>query len=102
MCGDVGFPDKLFRCRRCLFRVQHSYCSNYNESLSSEMDGGVCDWCRSEKLMKTHPRKAAGDGGQIKLSDGGGGGGGHSGKPPSAAPARPAGRRYKLLKDVLC
>ncbi|KAK1304347.1 hypothetical protein QJS10_CPB11g00337 [Acorus calamus] len=97
MCGDVGFPDKLFRCRRCLSRFQHS---NYNES-SSEMGGGVCDWCRSEKLMKTHPRKATGDGGQIKLSDGGDGGGGHGGKPPSATAARPAGRRGARVLSTL-
>ena len=25
MCGDVGFPDKLFRCARCRRRYQHSY-----------------------------------------------------------------------------
>jgi hypothetical protein len=25
MCGDVGFPDKLFRCARCRRRFQHSY-----------------------------------------------------------------------------
>lgn len=25
MCGDVGFPDKLFRCSKCRNRSQHSY-----------------------------------------------------------------------------
>lgn len=25
MCGDVGFPDKLFRCNKCRNRFQHSY-----------------------------------------------------------------------------
>jgi hypothetical protein len=25
MCGDVGFPDKLFPCARCRRRYQHSY-----------------------------------------------------------------------------
>lgn len=25
MCGDVGFPDKLFRCNKCRNRIQHSY-----------------------------------------------------------------------------
>ncbi|KAH9627458.1 hypothetical protein KSS87_006149 [Heliosperma pusillum] len=47
MCGDVGFPDKLFQCSRCFFRLQHSYCSNYyhgNESSSTTL----CDWCLSE------------------------------------------------------
>jgi hypothetical protein len=27
MCGDVGFPEKLFRCARCRHRFQHSYVS---------------------------------------------------------------------------
>ncbi|KAK9742797.1 hypothetical protein RND81_03G197800 [Saponaria officinalis] len=50
MCGDVGFPDKLFQCSRCCFRLQHSYCSNYyygNES-SSSSSSTFCDWCLSE------------------------------------------------------
>ena len=25
MCGDVGFPEKLFRCNKCRNRFQHSY-----------------------------------------------------------------------------
>lgn len=25
MCGDVGFSDKLFRCNKCRYRLQHSY-----------------------------------------------------------------------------
>ncbi|MFS7942566.1 hypothetical protein Hanom_Chr06g00489861 [Helianthus anomalus] len=25
MCGDVGFPDKIFRCIKCHHRFQHSY-----------------------------------------------------------------------------
>lgn len=25
MCGDVGFPDKIFRCIKCHHRFQHTY-----------------------------------------------------------------------------
>ncbi|KAJ0803283.1 hypothetical protein HanPI659440_Chr03g0138111 [Helianthus annuus] len=25
MCGDVGFPDKIFRCINCHHRFQHWY-----------------------------------------------------------------------------
>ncbi|KAK1307153.1 hypothetical protein QJS10_CPA10g00902 [Acorus calamus] len=106
MCGDVGFPDKLFRCGRCLSRFQHSYCSNYCEESSSEMNGGVCDWCRSEE-MRAHQRKMAGKsdagaGASNARSEYTGAGnaikqnaaGGRGGKPVTAsAPARPAGRR---------
>ncbi|CAN6460851.1 unnamed protein product [Victoria cruziana] len=46
MCGDIGFPSKLFLCIRCCNRYQHSYCSNYyNEQGTST----VCDWCQSEE-----------------------------------------------------
>ncbi|XP_070022598.1 uncharacterized protein [Nicotiana sylvestris] len=46
MCGDVGFPEKLFRCCKCHHRYQHSYCSNYYSELSEPVQ--VCDWCQSE------------------------------------------------------
>ncbi|XP_020570716.1 uncharacterized protein LOC110017901 [Phalaenopsis equestris] len=50
MCGDIGFSDKLFQCLRCLYRFQHSYCSNYyREESSTEQTAGLCDWCRSEE-----------------------------------------------------
>ncbi|KAL5212954.1 hypothetical protein ABZP36_023801 [Zizania latifolia] len=65
MCGDVGFPDKLFRCARCRRRFQHSccsfhalhaladgridaysYCTNYyGEGAPAKAGAGVCDWC---------------------------------------------------------
>ncbi|PWZ28182.1 hypothetical protein Zm00014a_003857 [Zea mays] len=47
MCGDVGFPDKLFRCARCRRRFQHSYCTNYyGDAAPAQLAGaGVCDWC---------------------------------------------------------
>lgn len=28
MCGDVGFPEKLFHCTKCRSRFQHSYTSS--------------------------------------------------------------------------
>ncbi|KAJ8447302.1 hypothetical protein Cgig2_013079 [Carnegiea gigantea] len=51
LCGDVGFPDRLFHCSRCRFRFQHSYCSNYycgSMELSSPSSSLMCDWCQSE------------------------------------------------------
>ncbi|KAK9144373.1 hypothetical protein Sjap_004276 [Stephania japonica] len=48
MCGDIGFPDKLFRCAKCHHRFQHSYCSNYYDESSSTGNGGFCDWCLCE------------------------------------------------------
>ncbi|KAJ8513658.1 hypothetical protein OPV22_004092 [Ensete ventricosum] len=47
MCGDVGFPDKLFRCSRCRSRLQHSYCTNFYHELPAG-SAEVCDWCLSE------------------------------------------------------
>ncbi|XP_044492382.1 activating signal cointegrator 1 complex subunit 2 homolog isoform X1 [Mangifera indica] len=75
MCGDVGFPDKLFRCNKCRNRIQHSfpsahpsppcpspttttttttttvikpkYCSNYYSEYAEPIE--VCDWCQSEQ-----------------------------------------------------
>ncbi|XP_078442925.1 uncharacterized protein LOC144712502 [Wolffia australiana] len=115
LCGDVGFPDKLFQCARCLSRFQHSYCSNYYNS----SDGGaLCDWCRGEEvklpkkvdtvksrefshgkrpeedtrgeLTKQRGVSELGDGNRKKASNGAG------------SSTRPTARRYKLLKDVLC
>ncbi|CAK8541310.1 unnamed protein product [Lathyrus sativus] len=114
MCGDVGFPDKLFRCNKCRNRFQHSYCSNY---YGEQAEIEQCDWCQSEgknsrhtgsnskkpvteivgtttnrleypgeKIMKQHDREESGS---------------EKGKSPSPSP-RTATRRYKLLKDVMC
>ncbi|XP_068635977.1 uncharacterized protein [Aristolochia californica] len=114
MCGDIGFRDKLFRCNKCQYRFQHSYCSNYNDQGSM---AAVCDWCQSEERSGTkhggYSKRSAGkeagissrseySGDRIKQ---------HEreetsndrGKNMSGTPSpRPAGRRYKLLKDVLC
>ncbi|URD96947.1 Zinc finger protein [Musa troglodytarum] len=95
MCGDVGFDDKLFRCRS---RFQHSYCTNFYYEEPSETTG-VCDWCLSERYELPHKKSAGRDAIQpaagrrtayTKRRTG------------SSAPAsKPTGRRYKLLKDVL-
>ncbi|KAJ0665552.1 hypothetical protein HanLR1_Chr13g0505151 [Helianthus annuus] len=39
MCGDVGFPDKIFRCIKCQHRFQHSYVSPYLCLLHTQL------WC---------------------------------------------------------
>nr|GMD62100.1 Zinc finger, FYVE/PHD-type [Ipomoea batatas] len=120
MCGDVGFPDKLFRCSKCHHRFQHSYCSSNYSEFSEPIQ--VCDWCQSEQRSSRHggsSRKSAAAGGdsgtkrseysgdKIKQHDH------HDGcserrppppaKNPGGAPSpRPTTRRYKLLKDVMC
>ncbi|KAG5221942.1 zinc ion-binding protein [Salix suchowensis] len=100
MCGDVGFPDKLFRCNKCCHRFQHSYCSNYYSEYSEPIE--LCDWCQSEERNARHgnssKKSGAGhEGGTVvtKRSDD------RKGKNPSGVPS-PRTRRYKLLKDVMC
>ncbi|XXG75846.1 hypothetical protein AAC387_Pa08g0330 [Persea americana] len=114
MCGDVGFPEKLFQCSKCLSRFQHSYCTNYYEE---SLGTSVCDWCQSEErsVRQVGLSKRSGgkygkgmnrseySGDRIKESDRGENSHSDRGKNVSGAPSpRPAGRRYKLLKDVLC
>ncbi|KAL5718382.1 hypothetical protein ACHQM5_011289 [Ranunculus cassubicifolius] len=107
MCGDVGFPDKLFRCNKCSNRFQHSYCSNYcNES-------GICDWCLSKERTGKSTKKSIGIGGSNRSSEYShekikhgerdetvekGKNNNTSGVPSP----RHASRRYKSLKDVMC
>ncbi|KAK8945363.1 hypothetical protein KSP40_PGU011226 [Platanthera guangdongensis] len=114
MCGDIGFPDKIFQCLRCLYRFQHSYCSNYYCDDSAEFSAGVCDWCRNDDCRSTRPRRSPagcshGDkpaaarqsSDHDDQSSGGGSRGRGSAAPSSSNSAKHAGRRYKLLKDVL-
>ncbi|WOH09335.1 hypothetical protein DCAR_0728792 [Daucus carota subsp. sativus] len=119
MCGDVGFSVELFRCNSCLYRFQHSYCSN-NYVKSSEPTE-ICDWCLSEQksspcsaasskassrdvgsmIITSKPSEYSGDSSPTK---------GHSGSSHmrkniivSGVPSpRTVARRYKLLKDVKC
>uniref|UniRef100_A0A2P2J8H2 PHD-type zinc finger plants domain-containing protein n=1 Tax=Rhizophora mucronata TaxID=61149 RepID=A0A2P2J8H2_RHIMU len=126
MCGDVGFPDKLFRCNKCDHRFQHSYCSSYYSEFSEPIE--LCDWCRSEERNNARHGNsskksvAAGQdigvtsrseysGDKIKQNDhhhhhrddSGGSATEKGNKNPSGVPSpRPTTRRYKLLKDVMC
>ncbi|KAM7472071.1 hypothetical protein LguiA_010254 [Lonicera macranthoides] len=115
MCGDVGFPDKLFRCNKCHYRFQHLYCSNYYTESSEPIE--LCDWCQSEGKISRHggssSKKSSNDTGSrseysgdkmIKQNDHREDQGGDKGKnPATGAPSpRTATRRYKLLKDVMC
>ncbi|KAF8765484.1 hypothetical protein HU200_008632 [Digitaria exilis] len=128
MCGDVGFPDKLFRCSRCRRRFQHSYCTNYyGDAAPAEAGaGGVCDWCLSDDVVSNGKKRpysssptTASPGcskqQQQQAAAAQGRGGEQTPFPPSgcgkgAGKAVTGGeheggrrpRRYKLLKDVLC
>ncbi|VVA89572.1 unnamed protein product [Arabis nemorensis] len=122
MCGDVGFSDKLFRCRHCHNRFQHS--NYYSESAEPTE---TCDWCRSDDLKLTRHGGSSSsskkpsnssvgyENGFTNRSEYSSGGGikhnnnrqdqvaksvaGAGGGVPSP---RTATRRYKLLKDVMC
>ncbi|KAJ9563301.1 hypothetical protein OSB04_008461 [Centaurea solstitialis] len=111
MCGDVGFPDKIFRCINCHNRFQHSYCSNYYNQSSDPPE--ICDWCHNDEIRSSKhggsSKKPAGvssgrleySGEKIKQHD-------HreegpeKGKSPTGVPSPRTTRRYKLLKDVMC
>ncbi|XAR63223.1 hypothetical protein NMG60_11023089 [Bertholletia excelsa] len=113
MCGDIGFPDKLFRCIKCHHRFQHSYCSSYYSESSEPIE--LCDWCQSEERTSRHggsskksvagtascggtPSRSEYTGDKIKQHD-------HREEGPEKGKApspRPTTRRYKLLKDVMC
>ncbi|XP_052626271.1 uncharacterized protein LOC111896014 [Lactuca sativa] len=112
MCGDVGFPDKIFRCTNCHNRFQHSYCSNYYNESSDPPE--LCDWCQIDEIRSSKhggsSKKPAAissgrseySGDKIKQQDREEGS--EKGKSPTTgAPSPRTGtRRYKLLKDVMC
>uniref|UniRef100_A0A0D9W7Y1 PHD-type zinc finger plants domain-containing protein n=1 Tax=Leersia perrieri TaxID=77586 RepID=A0A0D9W7Y1_9ORYZ len=121
MCGDVGFPDKLFQCARCRYRFQHSYCTNYYGDAAAAAAGGsdMCDWCLSDVAAGKQARYSSMVAGGGKMQQGAGsqessstttssssagrGGKGAGGEQESGRRgSKAAGRRYKLLKDVLC
>ncbi|RCV34841.1 hypothetical protein SEVIR_7G202200v4 [Setaria viridis] len=126
MCGDVGFPEKLFRCARCRHRFQHSYCTNYyGDGAPASAGSDTCDWCLSDvagnkarwssSTAGKQQQHGAGSQESSSTTSSGGGGSGRGGKQASgsdhqqaeasgrrATTTRAAGRRYKLLKDVLC
>ncbi|XP_076921042.1 uncharacterized protein LOC143582329 [Bidens hawaiensis] len=110
MCGDVGFPDKIFRCTTCQYRFQHSYCSNYNNESSDPPEH--CDWCKAEDIKSSKhvgsSKKPVGvsgrseySGDKIKLQSREEGS--EKRKSPTGAPSpRTSTRRFKLLKDIMC
>ncbi|XP_066350458.1 uncharacterized protein [Miscanthus floridulus] len=122
MCGDVGFPKKLFRCARCRYLFQHSYCINYyGDSAPTSAGSDMCDWCLSDvaggkaRWSSSSPagkQHAAATGSQESSTTTSSGGSGRGAGKASGgdqaelvgrrATTRAAGRRYKLLKDVLC
>ncbi|XP_051138874.1 uncharacterized protein LOC127256730 [Andrographis paniculata] len=120
MCGDVGFPEKLFRCSKCRSRFQHSYCSNYYSESAEPIE--VCEWCQCEgrnsssskhtnsssssrnisKSVHANEVRSVYSGDKIKQlhrEEGGSSAEKATAKTPSP---RATPRRYKLLKDVMC
>ncbi|KAM7275117.1 hypothetical protein ACFE04_016983 [Oxalis oulophora] len=132
LCGDVGFPEKLFRCNKCRHRFQHS---EFAEPIKQ------CDWCHQSverNLSSSSTRHGFGSssssnsnsikkvpstlihhnknitnrseysGDKIKQDHHREDSGGATtekggGKNQSGVPSpRPTTRRYKLLKDVMC
>ncbi|XP_043717008.1 uncharacterized protein LOC122665021 [Telopea speciosissima] len=121
MCGDVGFPDKLFRCTGCRNRFQHSYCSNNYSETSMKIE--LCDWCQSEERNTSKhggvssrrssvqegsnigsiTNRSEYSGEKIKQQNDKEDNTDKAGKSTSTTPSpRPTARRYKLLKDVMC
>ncbi|XP_048553156.1 uncharacterized protein LOC125533871 [Triticum urartu] len=113
MCGDIGFPDKLFRCARCRYRFQHSYCTNYyGDGAPASAGADMCDWCLGDVSGKAR-RSASTSGKQQASVCQDSATTGYSGRIDKAATGgdqesgrrgstKVGGRRYKLLKDVLC
>ncbi|KAK8960396.1 SKP1-like protein 21 [Platanthera guangdongensis] len=113
MCGDIGFPNKIFQCLHCLYRFQHSYCSNYYCDNSAESFAGVCDWCRNDDCSFTRScRNPAGCNHRDKpaarqssdhddQSSGSGSRGRGSASPSSSnSSAKHIGRRSNIPKDA--
>ncbi|KAG6680220.1 hypothetical protein I3842_13G030700 [Carya illinoinensis] len=113
MCGDVGFPDKLFRSSVITTTIIiHMYCSNYYSEFAEPIE--LCDWCQSEERStrqgsSSKKSAAVNDAGITSRSEYSGDKikqhdreeSAEKGKSPTPSP-RTATRRYKLLKDVMC
>ncbi|KAJ1272156.1 hypothetical protein BS78_06G181500 [Paspalum vaginatum] len=103
MCGDVGFPEKLFRCARCRHRFQHSYCTNYyGDGAPASAGSDMCDWCLSDVVgignkarWSSSPaagkQHAAGSHESSSTTSSGGSGGGRAARPAAATRPRPPG-----------
>ncbi|RWV86909.1 hypothetical protein GW17_00051147 [Ensete ventricosum] len=90
MCGDIGFADKLFQCIRCHSRFQHSYRSGAKRGIHSKKLArkDSAETGSGYKAEHNSDREES----QSRGKSGGAGG----------ASSKPTGRRYKLLKDVMC
>ncbi|XP_008795193.1 uncharacterized protein LOC103711006 [Phoenix dactylifera] len=58
MCGDHGLRQELFRCKVCLVRSQHKYCSNLYPKAESYR---ACNWCLREEGGKPLSKEATTD-----------------------------------------
>ncbi|KAJ3673716.1 hypothetical protein LUZ60_005708 [Juncus effusus] len=56
MCGDEGLQQELLRCKACLFRFQHTYCSDLYPKVDSYR---TCNWCLREKALKASDKEEA-------------------------------------------
>ncbi|KAL0908621.1 hypothetical protein M5K25_023125 [Dendrobium thyrsiflorum] len=56
MCGDRGLSIELFRCKVCLFRSQHKYCSDLYPKTETYK---ACNWCLREERGKAVARELA-------------------------------------------
>ncbi|CAN6566470.1 unnamed protein product [Malus baccata var. baccata] len=108
MCGDVGFPDKLFRCNKCRNRFQHSdqersttrHGSSSKKSSMAAAEGvetgGVSsrsEYSGDHKIKQHDHNQESGSGEKVNTKN----------HPSGGVPSpRTATRRYKLLKDVMC
>ncbi|KAG0469672.1 hypothetical protein HPP92_016372 [Vanilla planifolia] len=64
MCGDLGIPEELFRCKACLFRSQHKYCSDLYPRAAAY---AACNWClRDERRESLTDVAAMGLGPPVK------------------------------------
>ncbi|XP_010278431.1 PREDICTED: uncharacterized protein LOC104612634 [Nelumbo nucifera] len=55
LCGDVGFRDALVLCRKCGFRLQHTYCSRLYPEIDTEK--WSCEWCLHEEEKRKESKR---------------------------------------------
>ncbi|XP_008812965.1 uncharacterized protein LOC103723726 [Phoenix dactylifera] len=56
MCGDHGLPQELFRCKICLVRSQHKYCSDLYLKTETYR---ACNWCLRDEGVKSLPQESS-------------------------------------------
>ncbi|KAI0495519.1 hypothetical protein KFK09_021820 [Dendrobium nobile] len=67
MCGDLGLPEQLFRCKSCIFRSQHKYCSELYPKAEAYSN---CNWCLREARGKSIAGEPMSDGSSSSSSSG--------------------------------